>query len=283
MSRSSLALPQVRGFLQTNRKDLWWLQPAATLVGLLAFIVYSTWAAFQGAHYFTGGPTAPFSQHLLSPFYSPVLWDASGLESGHAWFGSQPIWWPVGLLFSPALFILPFPGLFRFTCYYYRGAYYKAFLGDPVSCAVGEPAMRGDNYRGEQKFPLVLQNVHRYALYIAIVFIFFLAWDAYASLWFTGDDGLNHFGVSVGSLVLTMNVVLLSGYTFGCHCWRHLVGGKHDCMSCSKMRHDAYKGVSWLNTRHMLFAWMSLFGVGFSDLYVRLCSMGVWTDWRIIG
>jgi hypothetical protein len=32
----------------------------------------------------------------------------------------------------------------------------------------------------------------------------------------------------------------------------------------------------------MLFAWLSLFWVGFSDLYVRLCSMGVWHDWRIV-
>jgi hypothetical protein len=32
----------------------------------------------------------------------------------------------------------------------------------------------------------------------------------------------------------------------------------------------------------MLCAWLSLFWVGFSDLYIRLCSMGVWTDWRIL-
>ena len=31
----------------------------------------------------------------------------------------------------------------------------------------------------------------------------------------------------------------------------------------------------------MLWAWMSLFWVAFSDIYVRLCSMGIWTDWRI--
>ncbi len=283
MSRPNIALPQARGFLETKRTDTWWLQPVATLLGLLAFIVYSTWAAFQGAHYFLGGPSDIGAQHLLSPFYSPVIWDAAGITSGHAWIGAQPGWWPVGLLFSPALLILPFPGLFRFTCYYYRGAYYKAFWGDPVSCAVGEPKFRGGDYRGEQKFPLVLQNVHRYALYIAIVFIAILAWDAWCSLWFTGADGLNHFGISVGSLVLTLNVTLLGGYTFGCHCWRHLVGGKHDCLSCSKMRHTAYTRVSWLNARHMLFAWLSLFGVGFCDLYVRLCSMGVWTDWRIVG
>jgi hypothetical protein len=30
-----------------------------------------------------------------------------------------------------------------------------------------------------------------------------------------------------------------------------------------------------------LFAWCSLFMVAFCDLYVRLCSMGIWTDWRI--
>jgi len=32
----------------------------------------------------------------------------------------------------------------------------------------------------------------------------------------------------------------------------------------------------------MLWAWMSLVWVGFSDVYVRLCSMGIWTDWRIL-
>jgi hypothetical protein len=26
---------------------------------------------------------------------------------------------------------------------------------------------------------------------------------------------------------------------------------------------------------------MSLFSVMFADLYVRLCSMGIWSDWRI--
>jgi hypothetical protein len=36
--------------------------------------------------------------------------------------------------------------------------------------------------------------------------------------------------------------------------------------------------VSWLNARHQLFAWTSLFWVGFTDLYVRLVSMGVITD-----
>jgi hypothetical protein len=32
----------------------------------------------------------------------------------------------------------------------------------------------------------------------------------------------------------------------------------------------------------MLWAWTSLFTVMFADLYVRLCSMGVWRDYRIV-
>jgi hypothetical protein len=32
----------------------------------------------------------------------------------------------------------------------------------------------------------------------------------------------------------------------------------------------------------MVWAWCSLFTVGFSDLYVRLCSMGIWNDYRIL-
>ena len=96
-------------------------------VGLSAFVGLRDLGAFQNAHY-TFGP-------YLSPFYSPEIWG----DSPHAWFGPKPAWWPASLPFSPALLILPFPGGFRFTCYYYRGAYYKAFWADPPSCAVGEP------------------------------------------------------------------------------------------------------------------------------------------------
>ena len=43
------------------------------------------------------------------------------------------------------------------------------------------------------------------------------------------------------------------------------------------LRWSCYSCVSGLNRRHQLFAWFSLFSVGFADLYVRLCSMGIWT------
>jgi hypothetical protein len=247
------------GFGQTHRTDHWWIQPLAVFLGLSTFIVYATWAAFQGQH-FRFGP-------YLSPFYSPELFG----DSSQAWFGSKPNWMPAWV--TAAMLILWAPGGFRMTCYYYRGAYYKAFWADPPSCAVGEPRKK---YLGERSFPLILQNVHRYFLYLALVFLVLLARDVWNAFWFDG-----HLGMGVGTLVLLTNLVLLSCYTFSCHSLRHLVGGFRDRLGGAPTQRRVYECVSCLNRRHMVFAWCSLFSVGFSDLYVRLCSMGVWSDWRI--
>ena len=133
-------LPKQRTFGETVRPDAWWLQPLVVFLGFSAFIVYSTWAAFQGvgdirAHtcsYWYGGNGANY----LSPFYSPEFWGTSP----HAILGNAlPSWWPAWAPFSPAFLILWIPAGFRFTCYYYRGAYYKGFWADPINCAVGEP------------------------------------------------------------------------------------------------------------------------------------------------
>jgi hypothetical protein len=268
MTTSEVVIGGRRGFGRTARRDLWWAQPLAVFCALSAFVIYATWAAFQGQHYHAG----PY----LSPFYSPELFG----ESPHRWFGPPPGWWPAWLPFSPALLILPFSGLFRVTCYYYRGAYYKAFWADPPSCTVSEPRTR---YLGENSFPLILQNIHRYFLYIALLFLIILAYDAWKAFWFTDPaTGTRSFGIGIGTLVLCANVVLLSGYTFGCHSLRHLVGGGADQLSRVPARLSTYRCVSCLNGRHMLWAWMSLFSVAFADLYVRLCARGVWTDLRII-
>ena len=92
-------------------------------------------------------------------------------------------------------------------------------------------------------------------------------------------------GIVVGSLVLFVNATLLSGYTLGCHSFRHLIAGHDDCMSCGKQtpRYRMWKGSSWLNMFHSRFAWFSLFWVGFSDVYVRLVSMGIIRDFNTWG
>ena len=266
MAQAEMSLAQ-RRFGETTRPDAWWVQPLAVFAGLSAFIVYSTWAAFQGTHYHFG----PY----LSPFYSPEIFG----DSPHALFGPKPGWWPSWLPFSPALLILWIPAGFRTTCYYYRGAYYKSFWADPPSCAVGEPRK---TYLGENSLPLILQNIHRYFLYLALLFILLLAHDVWKALWFADAAGKTSFGIGVGTLVLAVNVCLLGGYTFGCHSLRHLVGGGHDELSCAPTCQNAWRCVSSLNRRHQLWAWMSLFWVGFSDAYVRLCAMGVWHDVRFI-
>ena len=252
---SSIDVPLRKGgFGRTARKDAWWVEPLLVFLGFGAFIVYSTWAALQG-QYYSFGP-------YLSPFYSPLL------------LTNRPGWWPMFLPFSAAMLILWAPGGFRLTCYYYRGAYYKAFWADPPSCTVGEPRK---TYWGERSFPLILQNVHRYFLYLALLFIVLLAHDAWKAMWFDG-----RFGIHVGTLVMIANVVLLGGYTLGCHSLRHLVGGRVDEISKVPARKAAYDCVSCLNRRHMLWAWLSLFWVGFTDIYIRLCSMGILRDGRIL-
>jgi hypothetical protein len=258
-----------RHFGQTSRRDAWWVQPLLVFLGLSAFIVYATWAALQGEHYYL----AKNGANYLSPFYSPELWG----DSPHHWFGTRPTWWP--FFVTPAFLILWIPGGFRVTCYYYRGAYYKAFWADPPNCTVGEPRK---SYWGERSGPLLIQNIHRYFLYLAIVFIFLLAHDVWNAMWFTKADGTQSFGIGVGTLVLAVNVILIGGYTCGCHSLRHLVSSGFRQLSRYPVRKQAYDCVSCLNRRHMLWAWLSLFWVAFCDVYVRLCSMGVWTDWRIL-
>ena len=148
----------------------------------------------------------------------------------------------------------------------------------PPACAVG--AAPQNNYRGET-FLFLFQNLHRYALYIAIAYIFILSYDAYLAFWRDGK-----FGIGVGTILLTLNPIMLGTYTFGCHSFRHLIGGRLDCFSCdarSQARYGAWQKVSWLNARHMLFAWISLVWVGGCDLYVRLVSMGYLHDYSTWG
>jgi hypothetical protein len=233
----------------TLRRDAWWVAPLVTAVVLGAFGVYSTWRAFSNADF--------LYEPYLSPFYSPYI-----LAS----------WWP----FSPALLILWAPLGFRATCYYYRKAYYRSFFLSPPACAV-KPAAKEGSYCGETKFPFILQNIHRYFFYAAGVVLFFLWVDAFKALKF--EDG---FGVGVGTLVLFANAALLTLYSLSCHSFRHLVGGNIDVFSKCPTRFMLWSKATALNEHHMLWAWVSLFGVALADFYVYLLAKGVITDVRLI-
>jgi len=241
------------------RRDRWWIPPALTAVGLTAFGVYSIVIAAMGADFlYTGG-----GAHYLSPFYSPDLRSWGLNTNTYAFF---VIWVPLG---------------FRVSCYYYRKAYYRAFFLAPPACAVSGPRRQ---YRGEVGFPFVLQNLHRYFLYLATVVLGFLWYDAIRAFFFRGDDGVLHAGLGLGTLVMLVNVLFLTLFTFGCNSLRHVVGGKLDCFTCSAVargRYRLWRGVNRLNLRHMEWAWVSLFSVGLADLYIRLASAGVFHDPRI--
>ncbi|HEX6025352.1 MAG TPA: hypothetical protein VFZ00_25390 [Solirubrobacter sp.] len=246
----------------TARRDRWWLSPALTAVGLIAFGVYAFVVAAIGTDYrYTGG-----GADYLSPFYSP---DLKG--------------WGLDPPFSSAFLVLWVPLGFRATCYYYRKAYYRAFFLSPPACAVAGPHRR--RYRGEAALPFSLMNAHRYFLALATIVLGFLCYDAGRAFFFERPGGGLEFGIGLGTIVLVINAVLLALFTFGCNSLRHLAGGRLDCFSCSaaaRTRHGLWRRVSVLNRRHMEWAWLSLGWVALTDLYIRLAAAGALDDPRII-
>ena len=206
-----------------------------------------------------------FADPYLSPFFSPLLPAAT-----------------VGaLLISPGIYIVWSPLLFRASCYYYRKSYYRAFFAPPA-CAKAPPTMlQRIKYRGETSLPWIFNNLHRFFLYTAIINVAFLLVDFLHA--FQQGDG--HLMIGVGTIILGVNVVMLSAYTFGCHAFRHMVGGSLDCYSCSwtaRRRRSLWQQVTALNERHGFFALVSLFTVWGADIYVRLYIHGIIFDPRIV-
>ena len=245
---------------RTLRQDNWWLSPLVTFVVFTAFVVYATWRAFSGEHYYA----SPY----LSPFYSPCM--GAQCVEGSADFGRPFDWFP----YSPALIILVIPLGFRMTCYYYRKAYYRAFWLSPPACAVAEPHTK---YTGERRFPLILQNGHRWALIASALIAMVLTYDVVLAFR-NADHEWGHMGL--GTVVLGVNVVLIWLYTLSCHSCRHLIGGRLRHFSKHPVRYRLWTAVSRLNRDHPKYAWLSLFSVALADLYVYLLSTGAITDVR---
>ena len=260
MSTGVMGPGRARVRARTLRQDRWWLPPLVTFVVFSAFVVYATWRAFAGSDYYS----APY----ISPFYSPCLTDEC--VSGSSDFGQPFSWWQL----SPALLILIFPLGFRASCYYYRKAYYRSFWLSPPACAVAEPHR---NYSGEARFPLILQNIHRYFWYAAIVVSLILSYDVVLAF---RDEHENWGHMGLGTVFMIVNIVLIWLYTISCHSCRHILGGQLRHFSKHPIRYRAWTFVSWLNKSHAQYAWLSLFSVALMDLYVYLLATGAFDDPR---
>jgi hypothetical protein len=249
---------------RTLRNDRWWVAPAISFAVLTLFVAYATWAAFIDGNYYV--------KPYISPFYSPCVAWQCGRATVHG-AGGVP---HVGIFgtwyaWSPALIILIFPLGFRLTCYYYRRAYYRAFWLSPPACAVAEPHKK---YTGETRFPLIMQNVHRYFFYAGLLFNTILTYDAVAAFVESRSPLLGGGYVGLGSFVLLVNAVLLWLYSLSCHSCRHIVGGRLKHFSRHPVRFKFWGFVSKLNARHMQLAWASLIFVALTDMYVRLAAAG---------
>jgi hypothetical protein len=249
---------------RTLRKDAWWRAPLATFVLLCIWIAYATVRVFSQHYFFVE------KYHYLSPFTSPCITASCPSEARDfgTWFGTFPPFLPL------AIISLAFLGGFRVTCYYYRKAYYRSFYLSPPACAVAEPHGK---YTGETRFPLLMQNAHRYFWAIAVLISLVNTYDVIRA--FRGGDG--GVGLGLGTLIMLANVVLLWCYTLGCHSCRHITGGRLRHFSKHPLRYRAWTGVSWLNARHMQFAWITLTSLLVTDLYIALVSGGAFADPRI--
>jgi hypothetical protein len=244
-----------QGFGETSRRDEWWVSPLGVGFWLAFLVVYSFFSAMLWKQIFGGEYEV---DGYSSPFIAPFLRDAP-----------LPAW------LSPAILTLWIPIGFRITCYYFRRTYYRAYLADPPACAVGEPTIHR-RYRMEAALPFILQNLHRFFLYAAVILLV-IHWLEVVGTFF--PDGRLRLGL--GSAILVTDIVLLTGYVSSCHSLRHIVGGRLDCFSCTRSnrtRHSAWKRLSGLNARHMVWAWASLVSIVVADFYIHLLAHGVLTD-----
>jgi hypothetical protein len=211
----------------TERIDRWWLQPLLIVTVLTLFSVYALWAALQNANY--------YADPYLSPFYSPCL----AQNCAHATLPILGSWWNL----SPAFLVLGLPLGFRLTCYYYRRAYYRSFFWSPPACAVPDARPR----TAVRRFPFILQNIHRYFFWLAVLVVVFPWWDALLA--FKVSDRFRH---RPGHAHPGRNVALLSLYTFSCHSCRYPCGGYLDSFAKAPIRYRLWRAANRLNERHGL-------------------------------
>jgi hypothetical protein len=251
---------------RTLRTDPWWRAPLITFSLLSIWVGYATVRAASQRAYFA----AP--EHYLTPFSSPCVSSScpDGAQDFGVWFGKFPPFIPLAII--SLMFLLGF----RVTCYYYRRAYYRAFWQSPPACGVAEPHGK---YSGETRFPLIIQNLHRYFWVFAGLVSIVNTWDVVQAFRPEGHT----FGFGLGTIIMLANVVLLWAYTISCHSCRSIMGGRLNHFSKHPVRYKLWGYISRLNGKHQELAWTTLATLAITDFYIMAVSAGWISDLRIVG
>ena len=123
--------------------------------------------------------------------------------------------------YSPTFLVLPLVAGFRATCYAYRKDYHRHLFRHPVACGVPDfnnaknadfPGEKvGRSYTGETGI-FRLENLHRYFWYTAVLILPFFYYDLYLAMSYNGE-------FTLGVLLLILNTLWVTLYTFSCHSW----------------------------------------------------------------
>jgi hypothetical protein len=75
--------------------------------------------------------------------------------------------------------------------------------------------------------------------------------------------------------MLLVNLIFLTGYTFGCHAFRHVVGGganEWTSNPMSRLKFRMWRFSTSFNENHRDWALYSLFWVMLADFYIYACT-----------
>ena len=267
---NSLKLPIQRGFGITDRVDKWWNEPFWMAFALPLPLVYTTFRVTLW-----DGEIQYDNHRVTSPIFSPDVIHLFDLKT--------PNW------MNSALLILWIPFGFRGTCYYMRRVYHRVFFQNPTACVVSKPEINYRiGYKGETGL-FILNNIHRYMLYLAIIILSMKIFDVYHTMHFFNGTETAGFGISVGTVVLAVESFLLLMYVGSCHAFRHLFGGSMNQWrgGISGIMGGIYIKISNINVDHSFWFWTSLGMVFIGDLFVWAVAEGIISDpeyifWRYL-
>ena len=254
----NVKLPLRKGFASTQRIDNWWTEPFWMASALTIAVLYT------GMRVLIWDGDIQYDNHrVTSPIFSPDVLHLLHITNHPGWMNS-------------AMLILWIPFGFRGTCYYMRRVYHRTFFQNPTGCMIAKPELNyAIGYKGEKGL-FILNNIHRYMLYLAILILSVKFYDVILTTKFS--DGSR--AISIGTLILGIESFLLLMYVTSCHAFRHLFGGGMNRWrgGLSGVFGSLYRTVSKVNVHHSFWFWTSLAMVFLGDLFVLAVAEDILSD-----